>query len=261
MGDKAKLTNSASPSGPTTDWIRVIEEGGGFPRVDLDTFRRLIEKTQNYRFFQVLRKHVKLDDAVLEAGCGWAVSSFALAREGIHVVALDISDKLIQDLQNIQHQWGKGAPNSLELLVGDLFKLDELGRQFACIFSDGTYQHFLHPEERKEILENLHRRLRHKGKLIVAVPNMKNPFFKFVVGSKMPPMQTFGLKSLRQELERGRFEVIEDGCAFVNAGFEQWLKARWLTWPVNAVNQIFERLPRLAQSLFAAHIYCVARKR
>ena len=140
MGDKAKLMNSASPSGPTTDWIRVIEEGGGFPRVDLDTFRRLIEKTQNYRFFQVLRKHVKLDDAVLEAGCGWAVSSFALAREGIHVVALDISDKLIQDLQNIQNQWGEDANNSLELLVGDLFKLDELGRQFDCIFSDGTYQ-------------------------------------------------------------------------------------------------------------------------
>ena len=242
-------------------WVRVIQEGKGYSGIDASRFRRLIDQTKkNYALYKVLRRHVANGSKVLEAGCGWACSSFALAEDGISVTAIDISEKLIEDLKEVQKELGGPAQSNLKLLPGDIFKLAELREKFDVIFNDGTYEHFLNAEDRKTILRDTCNQLKQNGKYIVAVPNVENPFFRWVVDPKMPAMQPFSLKTLAAELEAGGFQVIEQGYQFVNPGFEQWLKSRWMAQPVWMVNGAFGYFPKFLKKTVAAHIYCVAQK-
>ena len=242
-------------------WVQVIGEEQGYAGLDAALLRRLIERTKkNYALFTALRRHIPVRGKALEAGCGWACCSFALADQGISVTALDISEKLITTLKRMKQEMGEAIRSHLELITGDLFKLSELGERFDLIFNDGTYEHFLSLKDRQTILANMRDQLKPEGKYVVAVPNLANPFFCWVVDRKMPAMQRFGLRSLAGELEASGFRVLEQGYLFVNAGFEQWLKARWMAGPVWAVNGMFEAFPGFLKKILAAHIYCVAQK-
>ena len=242
-------------------WVQVIQEGKGYAQPSAAQFRRLINQTRkNYAFFKALARHVPARGRVLEAGCGWACSSFALAGQGVSVVALDISEKLIGELERVREELGAPVRDRLTLVAGDIFKLAELGEKFDVIFNDGTYEHFLDSNERREILRSIRGQLKPDGKYLVAVPNTANLFFGAVVDAKMPAMHPFRLETLAEELEAGGFRVVERGYQFVNAGFEQWLKARWMAYPVRAVNGAFAYFPCFLKKFLAAHVYCVAQK-
>jgi len=240
-------------------WVRVIQAGKGYSGAEAAQFRRLIERTESrYALFKVLTRHLPPRGNVLEAGCGWACSSFALATRGIAVTALDISEKLIGELRGVQQALGGPVQSHLRLVAGDIFKLADLNERFDVVFSDGTYEHFLDPAERREILRNVRSRLKPGGKCVIAVPNTGNLFFGWVVDARMPAMHRFRMETLADEIERGGFRVIERGYHFVNPGFEQWLKARWMARPIWAVDRAFDRFPSVAQRMLAAHLYCVA---
>ncbi len=243
------------------EWKRVIDAGTGYFDLEPSVYHDLLEKTKKYNLlFRTLCRYAFPSSKVLEAGCGWAFPSFALAERGVSVVALDISEKLIEGLRKIQGEMSGSVRSHLHLVVGDIFRLSELRQTFDVVYNDGTYEHFLMPDERKEILRNIWDRLSSKGKYVVAVPNLRNLFFHWMVEPKMPSMQSFTFETLTDELEVGGFRVIERGYHFVDAGFEQWLRAKWMAAPVWWANGIFPALPLLFQKRMAAHIYCVAEK-
>ena len=241
-------------------WIKTIDEAKGYNTIDAIAYRRLLSRMHNYAFFRATLRHLAPGQSVLEAGCGWALTSFALAERGIQSTALDISGKLITDLTNLQRELGEPFSVHLQCVVGDIFHLDRLAGLFDAVCSDGTYEHFLEAEDRREILRNFRNSLTEKGKVMIAVPNLHNPFFSSAVDQKMPAMQPFTLMSLQRELEQGGFRVMETGYSFVNPGFEQWVKSRAIILPVRIVNFFFRYLPRPLKKLVAAHLYVIAEK-
>lgn len=242
-------------------WVRTIDEGKGYAAIDASLFRRLLDRCAEFAFFRALRRHVRPGDSVLEVGCGWAVSSFALAGEGeVSVTALDIAEKLIADLRHLQKELGDSYVTRLTLVTGDAFRLQDMGKTFDVVFSDGTYEHFLQDGDRRKFLEQVRAVLRNGGTFCIAVPNLHNPFFRSVVDQKMPAMVPFTLQQLTAELRQGGFWPLETGYSFVNPGFEQWVRSRWMVAGIRAISTLFRYLPRPVKGLLAAHLYCVAQK-
>ncbi len=240
------------------DWIQTIQEGKGYTPIAADTYRKLLQNISEYSFFRTLKKYVKPGDKVLEAGCGWAFSSFALASKGISVTPVDISGILIANLITLKRELGQPYDQCLSPVEGDIFKLDQIVEKQDVIFSDGTYEHFTE-DERCIFLQKITESLSAGGKFIISVPNLHNPFFRVVVGNKMPLCYPFTMKSLSQELIVGGFQIEEKGYSFVNPGFEQWVKSTWMIIPIRMVNRIFRILPKWIKIIFCAHFYCVAR--
>ncbi len=242
-------------------WITLIKNKKGYQAIDPSSFKKFLRKIRTYVFFQRLLHFTKPGSTVLEAGCGWALSSFALAERNIRSTAVDISPELIADLKTLQVQLGGNFVSYLECVVGDIFKLSALGKTVHVVYSDGTYELFFDINDRKRILKNFRSILTQDGTLVLAVPNLHNPFFGMAVDqTKMPAMQPFTLEILRSELEAGGFTILEDGYSFVNPGFEQWIRFRLLIYPVKIVNVVFRFLPRSARGILAAHLYVVAKK-
>lgn len=252
------MINTVHPQ--SEQWIDTIEGGDGYNKINSLQFQSIIDHMTGYLFFTALLRHIQPGQSVLEAGCGWATASFALARKGIKVTAIDISEKLIADLQELQEQLGDEYIPNLELLAGDIFQLCKIDKIFDVVFSDGTYEHFLEFSDRQKILKNAFEALSSNGKFIVAVPNLHNPFFTSVVDCRMPSMCTFTIKSLSTELEKEGFRVIETGFTFVNPGFEQWVKHSWMIPIIHFANIVFRFLPHALKAVFAAHLFCVAQK-
>lgn len=245
------------PQKGSQDWVRTIEEGNGYGAIEPDSYLKLLRNIEGYSFFRALQKHVKPEDRVLEAGCGWAFSSFALAAQHIQVIALDISGKLIADLVTLKRKLGEPYDKFLSPLEGDIFNLDSIAEKQDVIFSDGTYEHFT-KDERTVFLRNIRAALKNGGTFMVQVPNMGNPFFGSVVGDKMPALFLFTIKSLSSELCAAGFQVYERGYSFVNPGFEQWVESTWMIPPIHLANFLFRFLPTWAKRIFCAHFYCVA---
>ncbi len=239
------------------DWIHAIQEGKGYTPIAPDSYRKLLKNIDEYSFFRTLKKYVTSGDKVLEAGCGWAFSSFALAQKHINVIPVDISGTLIASLIKLKHELGQPFDQFLSPLEGDIFHLDQIVEKQDIIFSDGTYEHFT-KNERIIFLQKIKSSLSLGGKFIISVPNMHNPFFGFVVGNAMPLCFPFTMKSLSSELIAGGFQILEQGYSFVNPGFEQWAKRKWMVIPIRMCNGIFRFLPTRMKILFCAHFYCVA---
>ena len=241
------------------DWVKTIEGGKGYSAVETGMFRRLLDRMPTYAIFRMLTKYVQKGQYVLEAGCGYGLSSFALAESGTDVTAIDISEKLVKDLNMLKETLGGSIKEHLTVRVGDIFRLKELMQTFDVVFSDGTYEHFLNADDRKNILDQTHSVLKNGGICFIAVPNLKNPFFSSVVDAKMPAMHPFTVKNLAKEMKESGFDVLETGYSFVNPGFEQWVKSQWMISVIRVANSVFGFLPRPVQKMMAAHLYCVAR--
>ena len=136
---------------------------------------------------------------MLDAGCGPAYNSFYFAYEGINVTALDISDKLIQDLIQVKNVLDNHAMSNLELVVGSIFELNKLDKKFNVVFNNGVYEHWLSREDRDRILQNISAVLTEHGKYIVAVPNLQNPLFHAALSdNEVPDMWEFTLSEPRE---------------------------------------------------------------
>lgn len=250
--------HAASPHKESDDWVRTIEEGKGYQRIATSSYRKLLARMPAYAIFAVLVRYLRPGQTALEAGCGWAFASFALAERGVSVTAVDISAKLIADLDRLKTELGEPYASHVAPLAEDIFRLETMGRTFDAVISDGTYEHFLEAHDRRAILKNFRAILHKDGLCIIAVPNLHNPFFGSVVDQKMPAMHAFTAEELASELEQGGFRALETGFSFVNPGFEQWVRSRWMIAAVRTAGRVFRFLPRFLQKIFAAHLYCVA---
>lgn len=82
--------------------------------------------------------HCKPTDRVLDIGCGHGVVSEFLAEKGIQVSAVDISEKLLDDLK--ARTAGKNLP--LEIKRGDAYNIPYEAQQFDVIVARMFLPHF-----------------------------------------------------------------------------------------------------------------------
>ena len=245
----------------TKDWIKIIDSGRAFSKVQSVVAMEHLKNVSHNCFFRILRNHTSCQDKVLEAGCGSAFFSFSLALRGIEVTALDISDKLIRQLIQIQNSFFHKDLSKLEFVVGSILELDLLKKRYNIVFNHGVYEHWLSYDDRQLVLKNVKSVLSKNGKFIVAVPNLGNPLFNTALSkTEVPAMYIFSPAELRHELQESGLKVIEQGYLFVSPGFEQWVRYEWMTSMIKIIEKAYTQFPYLIKKIFSAHIYAVAIK-
>jgi SAM-dependent methyltransferase len=107
-------------------------------------------------------KDYKNKDA-LDLGCGTGTTAFELAKKGMNVTGIDISNTAIEmagelsQIQNLQ----------INFQVGDLVSLDFLDNKFELIYDSHFYHCIVLDEDRKNVLQGVHRRLSDTGIFIL----------------------------------------------------------------------------------------------
>jgi ubiquinone/menaquinone biosynthesis C-methylase UbiE len=117
---------------------------------------------------------------LLDVGCGPGLLLGALARRGpgLTLAGLDISPEMIRVARE---HIGDGA----DLRVGDAEALPWEGQRFDYLVCVDSFHHYPHPEQ---ALDEMHRVLKHAGRLVIADPtappivrqlaNALNPFLR-----------------------------------------------------------------------------------
>ena len=127
------LNRKRNENRPTQEWINIIDSGRAYSKLTIENHLFDFERLKNNHFIKVIKYHCSKGDQVLEAGCGEACNSFVLASNGINVTALDISETLISKLQQVRNYIDTKTAKCLEFVIGDIFKLNKLDKQFDLV--------------------------------------------------------------------------------------------------------------------------------
>jgi ubiquinone/menaquinone biosynthesis C-methylase UbiE len=103
--------------------------------------------------------------SVLEAGCGYGVTSLLLGEQTSRVL-LDIESSALEVSQALFEHAGQHARH----VQGDLFDMPFDDNQFDVVFNAGVLEHFAH-EGRRDALREMARITKPGGSIIAAVPN------------------------------------------------------------------------------------------
>ena len=110
------------------------------------------------------------------------------------------------------------------------------------------------------MLNNCKTALQDDGKLVIAIPYLKNPLFWLALRKQdVPSMVEFCLEELVLEIEAAGFSVLDKGYLFVAPGFEEWLKYSWIATPIHFISNIWDWMPLLlkngCESVFCQFFY------
>lgn len=120
----------------------------------------------------IINEVVKSGPDVLECGCGMGMLSLELARNGLNVKAIDLSEFSIEiankykDENVFKEKWG-----SLEYLCEDLHKYNFGDQKFDTVIFFRSLHHF---EDLDKIIEKISSLLKKDGKLIISEPVRDN---------------------------------------------------------------------------------------
>ncbi len=141
-------------------WLRQIEGNPGHSQWYIDRFRTLAAQGADLDGeARMIDAMVPRGSRILDAGCGPGRLGGHLARQGHHVVGVDLDPALVAAAQEDHPgpQW----------LVGDLSELDLPERAFDVIVSAGNVMAFCAPSTRPEILRRFRAHLSDEGRLVV----------------------------------------------------------------------------------------------
>lgn len=155
--------------------------------------------------------------AVLDLGCGSGVQTKQLLDEGLDVLGLDISRKMIEEAKN-------RAPNG-KFMVGDMTNLTFETNSFDGVYARASLLH-IPKDKTKSVLKNIAKILKEGGIFYLAVTEGEgereiedntygkkvNRFFAF-----------FGEEELAKLVEAAGFEVISVGHFMRMATSTPWL--------------------------------------
>lgn len=114
-----------------------------------------------------LKEAKKAEGPVLELGCGTGRIAIKLAKEGIDVTGLDMSEKMLELLKRNAHQAGV----KVKTYLGDMrdFNIEEKFR--LAVFPYRSFLHLLSTADREKTLANVYNHLEEGGKVILHVYN------------------------------------------------------------------------------------------
>lgn len=117
--------------------------------------------------YQAFVDKISPGESVLDAGCGEGVLSCLLAKNGVKVTGVDISEPNIAAAKKLAKEWG--VEDKVSFQVGDAENLPFPDENFEIVISSHVLEHI--PNFNKGLSE-LHRVSR--GKVIVAMPTILN---------------------------------------------------------------------------------------
>ncbi len=127
------------------------------------------EKRQD-EYLKYFKPYIRREDIVVDLGCGPDAFSKALTGEGRLVVALDIQERLLREIEDV----------GLERILGDAHVLPFRENSVDCILSLSLMEHLQKPSKH---LEELRRVLKTGGRAIIQLPNLQ---YLFEPHSKWP---------------------------------------------------------------------------
>ena len=124
-------------------------------------------------FMDVLKKYIRKNTLILEAGCGYGHKCIYFNNYGASVVGIDIVKKPLRVLNS----YLKTRSNlQVFTVAGDVTKLPFRGNVFDVVTSFGVIEHFRKEEEVIETLKEASRVLRNDGFLVLSIPNFASTF-------------------------------------------------------------------------------------
>ncbi|MEK7502333.1 MAG: glycosyltransferase [Patescibacteria group bacterium] len=117
----------------------------------------IIRRYLNYFINKTFKKNQK----ILHAGCGAGQVDTNVVKK-VKITALDISSEALNRYKNLHG-------SSCEILYGDIFKIPSRKNIFNGIYNLGVMEHFSEIEIKK-ILDEFHRVLKKKGKILLFWP-------------------------------------------------------------------------------------------
>ncbi|MDP2959842.1 MAG: class I SAM-dependent methyltransferase [candidate division Zixibacteria bacterium] len=108
---------------------------------------------------------------VLELCCGTGRILFPLAKEGIEITGLDISEKMLDKAREKLNKESEEIKKRVTLLQGDMRNF-HLKKEFNLIFIPfNSFQVLLSIEEQNNCLRSVHKHLTSQGRLMISVFN------------------------------------------------------------------------------------------
>lgn len=148
-------------------------------------------------------------DAVLDAGCGPGDHSIRAVRAGCRVVALDISETVLEQARAKAAM--AGAADRITFMRGDLTRLNVPDESFQAVFSWGVV---IHIRDIEAALDELVRVLKPGGRLALYVTNAK----AWDHGALQIARRLLGRKAAdyeRSAMGRGRWHQMSSGALWV----------------------------------------------
>jgi SAM-dependent methyltransferase len=139
-------------------WCKVGEELSGQGKVTGTTRDPILGSLEEER----LAEYLRVDDTVLEIGCGDAVHTVRYARRVKRILGLDVADTLIAAAR----QRAKAAQiDNAEFVVGSVLDLERIftGGDIDCVLSQRCLINLPTWEHQKDALLKIHRVLRRGG--------------------------------------------------------------------------------------------------
>jgi len=111
---------------------------------------------------------------VLDIGCGPAVFTEELLKNGCEVWGIDISENMIKQANKRMQE--KGFKEKFHFSTGDIEKLDFPDGNFDFVLCVGVLEYL---KDDPAALKEIRRVLKDRGEAIITVPNMASPFVLF----------------------------------------------------------------------------------
>jgi 2-polyprenyl-3-methyl-5-hydroxy-6-metoxy-1,4-benzoquinol methylase len=111
--------------------------------------------------FHLIKRYLTSETIFLEIGAGDGVLSRLVAEQVKHVYTLEVSEKIIQDLQ---------VPKNVTVLLTDGTSIPVQSESVDMVFSNQVLEH-LHPDDAVEQLHNITRTLKSDGKYLCITPH------------------------------------------------------------------------------------------
>lgn len=104
------------------------------------------------------------EDEILDVGCGSGTKALYLTEGGFRVMGIDFSEKMVE--------LAKTKVPAGEFLVLDLKNLNQIKKEFDCVFAQAILLHFP-KKEIPEIIQLLKHKVKNNGYIYIAVKSLK----------------------------------------------------------------------------------------
>jgi len=115
------------------------------------------------KYLSYFKHYVSNARVIVDVGCGAGAFSRALARQGRLVIALDIEERLLREIENPY----------IEKVCADAHHLPLRDGSVDCVLCLSLLEHLKKPEK---CVEELYRVLKYGGTAIIQLPNLQYPF-------------------------------------------------------------------------------------
>jgi 2-polyprenyl-3-methyl-5-hydroxy-6-metoxy-1,4-benzoquinol methylase len=167
------------------------------------SYQRFIEKARNY---------LKVNDIVLDFGCGTGLVCNEIADNVNMIYAIDISSEMIEIARTKAFECNIHNINFVHTTIFDeRFKRDSIDVIIVL-----NVLHLL--EDPQKVIQRIYELLKPEGLIISATPCMgERPVLNslFSIGSKIgitPEIKSFKISGLEHSFIKEKFKIIETGC-------------------------------------------------